>query len=759
MRYPFCVAVVVTAAFFCTLCITTDALGQVHNMARISGKVYDAQNLEPLPGATVLCDHHRGTVTDDKGRYRIQVEPGQVSLTFQFVGYRTETRHLETIPGDTMELNIPLVPQVTEINRMVISAGRAEQRLSDLTVSMSLIKPEVLSLSHITDGQELINKTSGVEVLDGQASIRGGSGYSYGAGSRVMVLVDGLPMLSADAGHIRWQSMPLENLSQVEIIKGASSVMYGSSALNGTISFRTDEATREGVTKFFTEGGMYGNPRNKDWIWHDNPRMFSSASVSHLQRYGNTDIGAGAFLQFDEGYRRLNDNKFGRLNLKVKQYDKKITGLHYGVSANAMYTRKQDFVLWENAWNGALRQDTSTAQRLFATSIAIDPAISFRHGSRFSHDLRSRILFTQNDYPDGEKNGSDAFSQYVEYQFRYSASRIISLNAGLTHYTSQIQSELYNDHHARNAAAYAQADLTPANRMKLVAGVRLEHNNLDGIQDRIVPLFRAGINYRVFDKTFLRASWGQGYRYPSIAEKHASTTLGSVKIIPNLQIQSESGWNSEIAVKQGIWTPDFDGLIDLALFYSQNKDMIEFVFGIYPDPVTQLYGYGFRATNIEYSRVYGFELEYMLNARYKQIHNTLSGGYVYMYPVEFNPNTNKNTGVFLKFRRKHSFTLNLTTSWHQFDFGLHAYARSPILNIDKVFLDPDTRESVLPGFYDYWTEHNDSYFLMDASIGYRLKKHYKISLALKNLTNTEYIGRPGDIQPHRHLSLRISGTF
>jgi outer membrane receptor protein involved in Fe transport len=81
------------------------------------------------------------------------------------------------------------------------------------------------------------------------------------------------------------------------------------------------------------------------------------------------------------------------------------------------------------------------------------------------------------------------------------------------------------------------------------------------------------------------------------------------------------------------------------------------------------------------------------------------------------------------------------------------------LRIDDVFLDASTRESLLPGFFNYWNEHNTGYMLMDASLGYSLAKHYRISFMVKNLTNTEYMGRPGDIQPHRNFSLRISGSF
>lgn len=727
--------------------------------ARVSGLVYDGLTSEPLPGATVIYGQGRGTITDGEGRYRFQVVPGEIRVTFQYVGYRTESRQLMLSSGDTVELDISLLPQATQIDQVVISAGRAEQRLAELTVSMSIIKPEIVASGHITDAQELMNRSSGIEVLDGQASIRGGSGYSYGAGSRVMVLIDGLPVLSADAGHIRWKSLPFENLSQIEIIKGASSVMYGSSALNGIINFRTADATSKGVTQFFTEAGMFGRPKRHEWVWWDTPRAFSSTSITHSKRYGNTDFLAGAFVMYDNGYRKLNEDNLIRLNLGLKHRCTKVKGLTYGLAVNSMHNRKHDFILWENAEKGALKQDTSTAQKLHGTSITIDPVVSYRHGGRFNHDIRSRFQFTQNFYPEDGQNNSDALSFYSEYQFRFTASSMLSLNAGLMQNSGRIESPFYGDHSSLNASGYLQADITPFNRLKLVAGMRLEHNMLDEVRDDLVPLFRAGANYRLLNLTFLRASFGQGYRYPSIAEKHASTTLGAVRIFPNSLIKSESGWNSEIGVKQGILAGKLNGMVDLAIFYSQNKDMIEYVFGIYPDPATNVFGLGFKSRNIEFSRVYGFEIEFMMNRKSDLLEYTLNGGYVYMYPVEFDPITNKSTGTYLKFRRKHSFNINLITGYGKIDVGLHAFAKSRILEIDDVFLNPMTREDILPGFYDYWTENNEGHFFMDASVSYRLGSHYRISVALKNLTNTEYLGRPGDIRPHRHLSVRFSGTF
>jgi outer membrane receptor protein involved in Fe transport len=744
------VLLVVMAVITCHLTVQ----GQPRQVAQVSGVVTDLYTGEPLPGATVLFGNGGGSLTDGKGRFRMDSEVGNLTLTIQFLGYRKEVREIHLLPGDSMVLVIRMTPQVTEINQVVISAGKAEQRLSDLTVSMSVIRPEAIDGRHIQDAQELLNKTSGIEILDGQASIRGGSGFSYGAGSRVMVLIDGLPMLSGDAGHVRWQSLPFENLSQVEVIKGASSVLYGSSALNGIISFRTAEADTNGVTKFFAESGVFGNPPREAWRWWSTPRHFSSASLTHLKRYGNTEVHAGGFLMIDNGYRDRNENNYGRINLRLKHHNQKVKGLTYGIAMNGLVSRKQDFVLWENGTTGALMQDSTTAQQLHGTSLTIDPTIRLKRGSRFTHDLRSRFQFTRNDFPENGQNNSEAISLYNEYQFRYMLTKAIALNSGLMHYNSTIRSPFYGDHSGTNSAIYSQADLSLSRRIKLVAGMRVEQNTLDNVRAPLVPLFRAGANYRLATLTFLRASYGQGYRHPSIAEKFASTTLGAVKIIPSPGIRAEAGWNAEIGVKQGVKSKRLDGLIDFALFYTQNRDMIEYVFGLYSGD-----GMGFRATNIEHSRVYGFEVEYLLHTNPGRFRLTFSGGYVYMYPVEFNPHTGKNTDVMLKFRRNHSFSFNAIATVHKFDLSVQTYVRSRILNIDDVFLNPLTREDILPGFYDYWLEHNDGHFLMDLSIGYELWAKYKLSIALKNLTNTEYMGRPGDIQPHRNVSIRISGKL
>jgi iron complex outermembrane receptor protein len=725
----------------------------------VKGKVFDNNTLEPLHGVFVIFGNNQGTISEQDGYFLIKPDTGRLNIAFKFIGYKSSARTIILRSNDTIELNVGLDMELQEIGQIVVSANKTEQKVAEITVSMDVIKSGDFLKTHITDAQELINKTPGIEVMDGQASIRGGSGFSYGVGSRVLALIDGLPVLSPDAGNIKWQFLPLENISQIEIIKGASSVLYGSSALNGIINFRTAEATNIPNTQFFAETGIYSKPKNKNWIWWDSPRVFTTFSFSHLQKIGKTELGLGINLLTDYGYRKFNDEKLVRISLRLKHHNEKVKGLAYGFNINSGYTEKIDFLLWEDAEYGALKQDTSSVSTLHGSFIALDPYISFNNAGRFKHDLRIRLQSSNNRFPVRDENNSDAFSFYTEYQLYYRLSDFMNITAGMAENYSKILSNFYGDHEGRNLAGFTQLEANPVPRLKLVAGLRVEQNKLDEERDKIVPIFRTGINWQVAEYTFLRTSFGEGYRYPSIAEKYASTTLGSVKIFPNPYVQPESGWSSEVGIKQGVLLGKISGQADFSLFLSQNSDLIEYVFSNYPDPVTGVYNFGFQATNVEQSRVYGYEMEFILNRALGDLNTSLSGGYTYIYPVEFNQTTHKNTDTYLKYRRKHSAKISVNTSYKKFDLGLSLFAKSKILSIDDVFLNELTRESILPGFYDYWLDHNTGYFLTDVNIGYKINSVLTISLAVKNITNTEYMGRPGDIQPQRNFSIRLSGIF
>ena len=220
---------------FCLVLLKINFYGQDNGF--IKGKVKD--HAGELPGAVISIDSKTGTTSDINGDFILSVPAGAYTLTCSMVGYKSQKQTTKVVANDTLKLNFSLTDANAMLDEVVVSAGKFEQKLSDVTVSMEVIKLAIIENKNTTTLDQIMNQVPGVTVSDGQASIRGGSGFAYGAGSRVLMLVDEMPMISADAGDVKWNYLPLENLEQVEVIKGASSALFGSSALNGVINLRT----------------------------------------------------------------------------------------------------------------------------------------------------------------------------------------------------------------------------------------------------------------------------------------------------------------------------------------------------------------------------------------------------------------------------------------------------------------------------------------------------------------------------------------
>ncbi|MCD4731236.1 MAG: TonB-dependent receptor, partial [Bacteroidales bacterium] len=147
--------------------------------AVIQGKVMDAASGESLVGVNVIIDSTTGISTDVNGNYRLELLQDRYELTFTYIGYKSQVKKVSIKPGDTITLNIKLMLESVELEMAVVSAGKFEQRLSDVTVSMEVIQPEFIENTNTVNMETVINQMPGVDILDGQPSIRGGSGYSY----------------------------------------------------------------------------------------------------------------------------------------------------------------------------------------------------------------------------------------------------------------------------------------------------------------------------------------------------------------------------------------------------------------------------------------------------------------------------------------------------------------------------------------------------------------------------------------------------
>ena len=207
----------------------------------ISGTITDKTSGEALIGVNIILENGNGTASDIYGKYSLIIKNKKTQdITFKYIGYKEKIITPDLNNNEALILNIELEPISEKLNTVVVSAGKFKQKIEEITVSMEVIKPSLIENKNTTDIQTAMDQIPGVNITDGQANIRGGSGWSYGAGTRVLVLVDDMPLISGDAGQVQWKLIATENINQVEVIKGAASALYGSSALNGIINICTD---------------------------------------------------------------------------------------------------------------------------------------------------------------------------------------------------------------------------------------------------------------------------------------------------------------------------------------------------------------------------------------------------------------------------------------------------------------------------------------------------------------------------------------
>jgi outer membrane cobalamin receptor len=732
----------------------------------VIGKIIDAVSRQPLIGATIVLDSTKGAVSDTAGNFIIEAIPGKHSLNFNYIGYKSKRLAINLPSDDTIYFNIGLDTEIQLLDEIVVSAGKYEQKISDVIVSMDIIKPDRISETNTTSLESAINQSPGIDVLDGQPRIRGGSGYSYGAGSRVLVLVDDLPILSPDASDVKWEYLPVENISQIEIIKGASSVLYGSSALNGIINIRTAYPKDKPETQLTLFHGIYMNPKRKELIWWNNQPMFTGASAFHSRKIGNLDLVLGGHGFNDGGYRENEWEKRLRFNVNLLYRDKKVPGLSYGINSNVMFHNKIDFFLWQDADSGAYRQNTSAIPKLDGFRLNVDPSVEYYNQNGGKHTVKARYFRVSNRFKEEPDKENISALYYSEYKYHKSFNKPVDFSMGASASYSDIHSQLYENHSSLNGSVYAQFDGEIHDKVKVSLGLRFETYRLDDYTEFSKPVFRTGLNYHAAKYTFVRASFGQGYRFPSIAEKYTATNLGTVNIFPNPDLKSETGWSAEIGIKQGLHLKTWNGFMDVSLFRTRYKDMIEFTFGIYkPDSVAipTFDHVGFKALNIGNAQITGIEITLTGEGTIFNLPAILQAGYAYIYPIDldYDPSDTSNSldNNILKYRYQHSVKVDFELRWKKLATGLFFMYNSFMKNIDQVFTDPVMGNLILPGFPAYREQHQKGYIVFDHRISYQLIDHLKIAVITKNLFNKEYVGRPGDIRPPRNITLQLSANF
>ncbi|MGA9121557.1 MAG: TonB-dependent receptor plug domain-containing protein, partial [Bacteroidota bacterium] len=271
------------------LCLLASVLFARAFGGQIAGRVTARENGEGLVGVRVyLVGTVRGVSTDMHGDFVIpNLAAGKYSVMFSSLGYRRETRpEIVVEEGRTTTVDVALESVPIETDPIVVTANKREQSLEEVPVSISVLDATDIARRNAQTIDEALRYIPGVNITGTQVNIRGSSGYSLGAGSRVLMLLDGIPFIAGDTGELNFESIPMEEVDRIEVVKGASSALYGSNALGGVINLITKPIAEGSATTVRIFEGVYSKFPYAEWNWSSKDRYFSGQSVSHVRRVG-----------------------------------------------------------------------------------------------------------------------------------------------------------------------------------------------------------------------------------------------------------------------------------------------------------------------------------------------------------------------------------------------------------------------------------------------------------------------------------------
>ncbi len=754
----------------------------IAQQASIRGYVLDKSTQKPIEYVVVSIAKGAQTTTDSNGYFKLVTVYGKHTIKLSFVGYRTEYISVDLDEGANKLLNIDLEAFNNQMEQVVISGSREGKKVAKEVASVSIIKPYLIDNTNSTDLSQVINRIPGVQVADGQVSIRGGVGWSYGTGNRVALLLDDMPLLGADLGDARWKFLPIEAADQVEVIKGASSVLYGSAALNGTVNVRTGWPTMKPHTKIQAYQGIMQNFDRKiiNWWEYSTSPFNSGMFFSHKQMFGNFDLVLSGHISSMRNHLQFTDEFRARTYIKTRYRPKNIKNLTFGINGNLMFEKAGAYFLWADADTGTLKQFNGSkpgdnVYRIFS----IDPHMDYKHG-KMTHAFKFRMyqiarLIDKTRYP----NDDDAIANLYafDYNNKYKVHKYFTLNSGI--YTTALQSVngIYKGQFGGvTGAVYSQADFS-YRKWVLIAGLRYESVAQDTSKIENALLKRFGVNFQAAKRTFLRANYSEGYRIPTISEKYVQDRVSFLSISPNPSLVPEKGWTAELGIQQGFKIANFVASLDVALFMQDYDSMIDFKFGQFREVTPQdPFPIGFKAFNIGHVRAGGFDISLQGEGKIKDLLIRILAGYTYSLPVNMSADNNlrdygnyldlfveslgvakADTGtylykVLLLYRNRTTAKFDLDLAYKRLTFGYSIFYYSIYERVDNLV-------SILPGVQKFFQRAGTADIVHNIRLGYSPNKSFSFAFLINNLSNREYATRPGKVDPARTFIAQLLINF
>ncbi len=711
--------------------------------AELAGKVTNEQGT-PLPYAPVQVRPDEssspafGVNADSTGVFVIRnLSPGRYLISADYVGH-DPWREMIDLREPLRRVEIVLRTRPIRGQDIVVTAVRRLEATTAASVSVSLVTDDALEYRGVRSLDQALETLDGLQVFRSHSvatnsvSIRGSSDVlGGGVGNRVLLLVDGRPALNTDSGGQSWSLVPIGAVERVEVVKGAFSALYGSSAMGGVINLITRDPLGAPETRFVARYGAFEKP--PAWMqYRSGLADFSETSVLHSDHRGSTGYVVYAAHNRSDGHRESSDYSVWQAYGKVAHTvfpGVEIGGSMGGGRSHAGYPHR-----WKSLLEPLKVPDEKKQDRQNKGWWNLD--VTTKAGT-LEHGLWNAGLYTYG-MESATKQPLARLSSSVTSQRMGSRVQWQKQMAGFITQTFggegsldfvRSDSVLYGNRSARNAALFSLSEVLLSTGQRLDFGIRGDYTSLPGKTTETLVNPKLGLTIPVGRTFFVRASVGRAFRSPSIAERYlVLEPAGGTEFAPNDSLRPEKMKSYELGL-----THDLSPVLkmDVAAFVNDYDDWIYWR----ELPVQTDGRYRFQVANLLKVRMSGVDAQATLEP-FQGF--SLALNYLYLRAED---RTTGRSNPTIPYRPRHTFS------------GVVVFTHGKLRNTVVVRGRSRVEEEV---FAAYQVDAPHGFVLTHLRTDYSLRRWLTFSFETNNLFNVQYEEMARFRMPGRSFSVGLT---
>jgi outer membrane receptor for ferrienterochelin and colicins len=401
-----------------------------------------------------------------------------------------------------------------ELSEVKVTTGtRTERVLSSLPLPMTIITSEAIVKSGVTRLNEILNEQTGIILIPDESGFEGVQMQGLDA-AYTMILIDGLPLVGRSSGVLDLSRVSVGNIERIEIIKGASSALYGSEAMGGVINVITKRPTKDlfGGSLSYRYATFNTNDANANLLWKkrkfaanlfanyyatDGFDLDKSTPLKNVEGFYNTTIQPKLYYDFSEKVKLIVSNRF--FNQKADNTAIIESEIYKG---DAKENEWNSQIKLEHKWNSKIYSE----YELYATNYKNDSFLKDENNVTFEEAFYNQWLVRPE----------------VRTTFSINENKLttgIGLNYESLDRTYFEQNVKFNSQYV-----FIQYDYNPSEKWNILAGFRYDNHNEYASQ--FSP--KLAVNYKINPNFSLKGSVGYGYKAPDFRQLFFDFTNPSV---------------------------------------------------------------------------------------------------------------------------------------------------------------------------------------------------------------------------------------